>query len=330
MVVFRRQRIALFVLCLCCAAAPAAKAQDLAEIFDAVVGIEATIPSDARTAGTLGTERAGSGVVIDDNGLVLTIGYLILEADQVALTTAGGNTVAADIIAYDYDTGFGLLRALQPLDAKPIRLGRSDDLRIDEHALVLSRGAAPSAQGVIVAERRRFAGYWEYLLEDAIFTLPPHREYGGAALIGADGTLRGIGSLFVGDVYGGDDGAPGNMFVPVDALKPVLADLLTQGRSASPPKPWLGIFAEEDRGHLFVVRVAGAGPAAEAGIEADDIILRVGEVAVPTLADFYLAVWALGEAGVDVPLTVLRGVALHDVTIGSRDRYTYLRLRSSY
>jgi S1-C subfamily serine protease len=300
------------------------------QIFDAVVQLHATVPADARTAEALGTERAGSGVVIDDNGLVLTIGYLILEADHVELAGADGRKIPADIVAYDYDTGFGLVRALQPLTAKPLRFGRSGELDANDQALVLSYGGAATAQGVIVAERRTFAGYWEYLLEDAIFTSPPHREYGGAALVGADGALLGIGSLIVGDVYGRPQGLPGNMFVPIDALKPILADLLTQGRSAAAPKPWLGVFTTEDRGRLFVTRVSGGGPAAAAGLMAEDIILRVGAEPVTTMDAFYRAVWALGTAGVDVPLTVLQGADVRELTIHSSDRYNYLRLRRTY
>ena len=311
-------------------AGAAVAAETGGEIFDAVVRLHATVPADARTAEALGTEREGSGVIIDDSGLVLTIGYLILEADHVELAGADGRTIPADIVAYDYDTGFGLVRALQPLTAKPLRFGRSGDLGANDQVLVLSYGGAATAQGVIVAERRTFAGYWEYLLEDAIFTAPPHREYGGAALIGADGALLGIGSLIVGDVYGRPQGLPGNMFVPIDALKPILADLLTQGRSAATPKPWLGVFTAEDRGRLFVTRVSGGGPAAAAGLEAEDIILRVGDQPVTTMDGFYRAVWALGTAGVEVPLTVLQGAEIRDLTIRSGDRYTYLRLRRTY
>jgi S1-C subfamily serine protease len=292
--------------------------------------LNATVPPDARTAESLGTERTGSGVVIDDDGLVLTIGYLVLEADSVVLTDIDGTSVPANIVAYDHDTGFGLVRALRPLSAKPIRLGNSGTLRPPDRALVLSHGGLDSAQGVVVIERRTFAGYWEYLLEDAIFTTPPHFEYGGAALIGADGTLLGIGSLLVGNVSGGPESLPGNMFVPIDALKPIFADLLSRGRSAANPRPWLGVYTEDDRNHVFVIRLADGGPAERAGVEVDDIIVRVGDTPVASMADFYRAVWSLGDAGVEVPLTILRGGELMEIAVPSRDRYGYLRLGSSY
>jgi S1-C subfamily serine protease len=326
MVRFRTARPILTILLLALAVLPGPL---VAGPLEAVVGVRATVPADARTAGVLGTEREGSGVVIGTDGLVLTIGYLILEAENAEILLPGERTVPAEIVAYDYDTGFGLLRPLAALDIAPLPLGKSADL--DEHSevLVASFGTVGSTSAAYVVSRRAFAGYWEYLLPDAIFTAPPHHAYGGASLIGPDGRLLGIGSLLVSDAVA-DSRMPGNMFVPIDALRPILADLLERGRSSKSPRPWLGVYAEELRGHVFVNRVAPYGPAAAAGVRTEDIILAVKGKPVTSLADFYREVWALGKAGVEVPLTVLRGAGLADIAVTSADRYDYLKLKRSY
>ena len=305
-----------------------ARAQN-ADFFAALVHIEAAVPDSARTAGSLGTMRSGSGVVIDGDGLVLTIGYLILEASSVKITT-GDRRVAATVLAYDDATGFGLLRAQAPLDIAPLELGSSASLERRDRVLVASYSGARDAVRAIVVSRHPFAGSWEYILERAIFTAPPHREYGGAALIGPDGKLLGIGSLMVGHALEDGPPMPGNMFVPIDLLKPVLADLIADGRAARPPTPWLGMFTNDRRGHVLVVQVADESPAARAGIVAGDVVIGVAGHAVTTMRDLFRAVWALGPAGVEVPLAVVHGGEISEVTVHSADRYDYLRLGESY
>jgi S1-C subfamily serine protease len=326
--------ITRWLLWVCCSGITAAHAQEPAAeietILAAIVGVESQVPDNARTAKTLGTERSGSGVVIDSSGLIATIGYLILEAASTQVELNDGTMVPAKVIAYDHDTGFGLLRALQPIAVKPMRLGRSVDLKETDKVLVVSHGGANAVRPATVVSRRTFAGYWEYLLDDAIFTSPPHPVFGGAALIGPEGDLLGIGSLVVGDARPGEDPLPGNMFVPIDRLEPILGDLLTTGRSLRPARPWLGIYAEEYRGYLFVTRVAENSPAAESGIKTNEIITQVAGQSVDSLADFYRKVWALGDAGVDVPITVLRLNQLVDISVASSDRYQWLRLNPSF
>lgn len=297
--------------------------------LDAVVGVRAEIHEKARTAEVLGREREGSGVVIGRDGLVLTIGYIILEAERAELVLPSGDTVPAEVVAYDYDSGFGLLKALAPLDIEPVGLGASAGLAEEDRVLIASFGGPAATSAAFVASRRDFAGYWEYLLPDAIFTVPPHRAFGGAALFGEDGRLLGIGSLAVGDAVEGA-GLPGNMFVPIDALKPILGELLETGRRGGPARPWLGLYTEELRGRLFVSRVAPEGPAAAAGLEEQDILLAVAGKPIASQADFYRKVWALGAAGVEVPLTVLRGTQVAEITVASGDRYDYLKLGTSY
>ena len=300
------------------------------DTLDGVVQIIAHVPQDARTASTLGTERQGTGVLIDDSGLVLTIGYLILEAMEIEIQGAAPAPVPARMVAYDHETGFGLVRAEQPLDLTPIPLGVSAEVQPAQPLMVVSNTGELDAAGVYVVDRRDFAGYWEYLLEDAIFTAPPHAGFGGAALIDRDGRLVGIGSLVVNDAGFRDRPIPGNMFVPIDQLKPIMGDLLSRGRRADPGRPWLGLNLEEQHGRVFVTRVSPESPAASAGITPDDVILGIDGVQVHGLMDFYRALWARGQAGVEVRLDVLQGMAVRPVAIKSGDRYRYLRLNPTY
>src|SRR5262245_7969018 len=224
----------------------------LDELVAAVVRIKTHINPDGRTIENLGREREGSGIVIDDNGLVLTIGYLMVEAHAAEVITNAGRTVPANIVGYDHETGFGLLRAMEPLKLKPLAFGKSADVKQGDPVLVASYGGAGMVAPVHVVAKREFAGSWEYLLDDAIFTSPPHPAWSGAALINRDGKLVGVGSLIVGDASGSGDGNPGNMFVPIDRLPPILGDLIADGRAASAPRPWLGVNTTEAHGKLIV------------------------------------------------------------------------------
>lgn len=294
---------------------------------ESVVTVEARVPADSRTADSLGTERRGAGVVIDQAGLVLTIGYLIMEADEVAVVDGRGTSVAAEVVAYDHETGFGLLRALGRLAGSPARLGSADVLVGGQKVTV----AAPGISGrATLVGRRSFAGGWEYLLEDALFTAPPIPNFGGAGLFDADGRLVGIGSLIVGDAAGDGAGPPGNMFVPIDLLPPILGDLLAFGKSTAPASPWLGLYPEPANGALVVARVSPGGPADGAGIRPGDVILGIGDEPVRRLDALWRRVRALGSAGVEVPLKVLSRGAVRDVVLKSRDRRSWLRLERTY
>ena len=327
-----RRRSLGVLLALLVASAPAQAQQDrIDDILAAIVGVNADVPATARTADTLGTSRAGSGVVIDGNGLVLTIGYVILESGITDIVDAGGKTIPADVVAYDYESGFGLLRALQPLAVRPMELGDSAALTLLQQVLVVSRAAGTvEATPDLVASRREFAGYWEYLLADAIFTAPVHRSFAGAALIDREGRLVGIGSLFIGDAAGTDTPTPGNMFVPIDALKPILAELVAEGRRKQTGHPWLGLFAEPRPGGIRIASVAREGPAERSGLKQGDLITAVAGQPVSDLGDFYRRMWALGPPGIDVPLSVRRSGGALDITVRSADRYDWLRLDPTY
>ena len=300
------------------------------EVVQAVVGVRAEVPAEARTADTLGRERLGSGVLIDGSGLVLTIGYLVLEAAAVDVYDAQGRRVPAEVVGYDHETGFGLVRAAEPLGAPPVPLGRSAEVKVGEPLLVLSRAGRLEGREAKLVDRREFAGYWEYLLPDALFTTPQHPAFGGAALIDKDGRLVGIGSLGVPDAAGSGLASRGNMFVPVDALGPILADLIASGHRDGARRPWLGLTTREHAGRLIVAGVGDGSPAAAAGVQPGDALPGLCGQPMTGLTDLYRKVWGLGDAGVKVPLKVMRGPRTLDVDVASIDRLRWLRLRQSY
>ena len=295
---------------------------DIDPLLRSVVAVRSSIPDDAFTAAALGTVREGSGAVIRDSGLVLTIGYLITEADEVWLTTRDGRVVAAHALAYDQETGFGLVQALGRLDLPALELGASAKANLGS-AVVFADGSGRSIRATIVA-RQEFAGYWEYLLDEAIFTAPAHPSWGGAALIGADGKLLGIGSLRLQMVKGGE-AADINMIVPIDLLSPILDDLLTRGQANRPPRPWLGVFSAESDGDVVVMSVAPGGPAAEAGLRPGDIISDVRDGQVVGLADFYRKLWSSGPAGAELPMRIVRDGRESWLRVKSADRNSFLK-----
>ena len=311
-----------FFFCLMLAALPA-KAQDKPEeILSAVVAVQAKIQEGARSAAALGHARQGSGTLIRE-GLVLTIGYLVVEAESIHVTNRDGKTVPATLAAYDHASGFGLLRLSAPLAGKPMALGDAATLEEADQAIVASASANPSL--VEVVSRRLFTGNWEYLLESAIFTSPPVRDWSGAALIGRKGELLGVGSLVLPDAGSPGTRSPGNLFVPVDLLEPILEDLVARGRRSGPARPWLGVNAEHFMGRLYVARVSEGGPAEQAGIRTGDLVLGVGGEPVTNLAEFYRKLWARGAAGTEVPLRVLQGMEVRDVKVRSMDRLEYYK-----
>jgi serine protease Do len=299
------------------------------QILDAVIRIHAEVTPGARTSAYLGSEREGSGVLIDSDGLIVTIGYLVTEAMAIEVTTSDGKKIPASLVGLDNDSGLALVRTALPLAAKPLALGRSADLAEKQIVLAAGFGGADAAQATRIVSRRLFAGYWEYLLEDAIFTAPPLLNWSGAALIDAEGKLVGIGSLIVHDAVPGT-AEPGNMFVPVDRLKASLADLLASGRPATPPHPWLGINAQEIDGRVVVTRVSSESPAQRAGLTRGSIVTAVAGEKISDLAGFYRRLWAQGAAGVEVPLTVEDHGASHEVTVKTMNRYDYLKLDTTY
>ena len=292
-----------------------------------VVKVRSKAVANARTSRSLGPQREGTGVVIDSDGLVLTIGYLIVEAESVELSTTDGRSFPATIVGYDNATGFGLLKALRPLPVKPVQFGQSASIAEREMVLIVGfDGVAPA----YVVSRRPFVGYWEYLLDEAIYTAPATVNWSGAALLNREGKLLGIGSLVISDAMGTRTQVPGNLFVPIDLLKPLLGDLIATGRSSARPRPWIGINTQEVQGNVIVTRVSSEGPAEDARIRSGDVIVGIGGQTIGGQADFYIKLWKTGEAGVEVPLDVLRSGRVEKVTVKSIDRERYFRTKPTY
>lgn len=296
---------------------------DLRRALDAVVLLHAEIPEEAFTAGILGTERVGNGVVIRGDGLVLTIGYLITEARTIWLTNNAGGAVQGHALAYDQATGFGLVLPLGPLAAPALPRACAATTPIGSDVYVVGHGGLAHALKARLVSRREFAGYWEYVLDEALFTAPAHPQWSGAALLDRDGQLVGIGSLLVQESVQDED-VQGNMFVPIDMLEPILDDLLKHGRCAGPPRAWLGMYVAELASRLVVNALADNGPAEEAGIHVGDVVIDVAGEKPASLADLFRRVWALGRAGTGVPLVVSRRGQLLRITVRSADRNDFL------
>jgi S1-C subfamily serine protease len=273
----------------------------------------------------LGTERSGHGVVIDASGVVLTIGYLITEAESVWLTTGDGLQVPATVLGFDQETGFGLLQALGRLGLPALPLGESSAAEVGARAVAAGAGGRRRSVATRIVSRQEFAGYWEYALDDAIFTHPAHPYWGGTALIGDGGRLLGIGSLQLQHEIDEGEVAALNMFVPIDLLKPIRNDLMTLGRADRPVRPWLGIYATEVEDRVVIAGLADNGPAEKGGLEMGDMIVAVAGSRVSSLAGLYRKIWALGTAGVAVPLTVFRDGRLMELRVNSGDRATFLK-----
>jgi serine protease Do len=295
------------------------------ESFDAVVKLSIKAVADARTAETLGAEREGSGVVISDDGLILTIGYLILEAASILVMTGDGRIFPASVAGFDHATGLGLLRAKPGLVRRPLELGESAGARELHLVSIATHADAGGVSRASIVSRRPFVGWWEYMLEDAIFAAPPRYEHSGAALIDSAGALIGIGSLWVSDALAIGAAFPGNMFVPTDLLKPLLDELVATGRRKGPARPWLGVYSEEFEGHLVVTRVLPDSPAERAGMRRGDVILGVGGQSIGDQREFYQRLWASGAAGTDISLHVLQKKAVRNLIVHSADRLEYLR-----
>jgi S1-C subfamily serine protease len=298
---------------------------DLERTLRAVVGIRSFTPADAFTAGTLGTERTGSGVVIREAGLVATIGYLITEAETIWITSADGRAIAGHALAYDQETGFGLVQALGQLELPALELGDSDALKVGDQVVFAASGGRHHAVETRIVGRQEFAGYWEYVLDDAIFTAPAHPFWGGCGLIGGDGRLMGIGSLILQHGDGKGRRLDMNMVVPIGLLSPILHDLLSFGRVNRPARPWLGIFATEADEALVVGGVSSNGPAEQAGIRTGDQVLAVNGEDVGDLAGLWRRVWASGSAGAEVQVQILRDSRPITISVHSADRAKFLK-----
>ena len=295
-------------------------------LLEALVSIRAHIPEDAMSAGLLGTERAGHGIRVRDDGLILTIGYVINEADEIWIGSHDGRAVPGFVVGNDFRTGLALIRPMMPLSGRSVPIGSSESLRVGEPVWIAGSGRAdPQIVDAEVVAKQEFAGRWEYVLDEAIFTAPPHESWSGAALMDMAGRLCGVGSLVIQGFEADESSHTVNMFVPIDILTPVLDEISIRGRRSAPPRPWLGMLVHDDHDTLVVVGIYRDCPADRAGLRPGDVVLRVDGQPVHNLAHMFRTVWSLGDAGVDVPLLVLRDAQLQETTVKSAPRGDFLR-----
>ncbi|WP_119419587.1 S1C family serine protease [Desertibaculum subflavum] len=299
---------------------PGDYAFDVERTVSRVYGLRSEVPEDAFTARTLGTEREGNAIPISRDGLVLTIGYLVSEASRVILAASNGGIAEAHVVAYDFETGFGLVRTATPLGLEPFEFGTAATLLPGDPVIVAGNGGMKQALAARVRAKHEFAGYWEYLLEEAIFTEPAHPNWGGTALIDKNGKLVGVGSLHL-----AESDKPGNMFVPIDLLPPILPALTRHGDAGRQSRPWLGLYLTEAEKHLVVAGVAPAGPATTAEIKVGDVIVALDGVPVQGLAPFYRLLWGRGRAGISVRLAVFREGKLREISVETADRSWFMK-----
>ena len=294
-------------------------------LLPAMVSLSTKIPEDALSASVLGTERSGHGVVIREDGLIVTAGYLVSEAQDIWIMSRQGATVPGWLVGYDYETGFGLVRPSMPLSFSTIALGRSAELEMADPVLILSSSDEPGLEYLeaSVVAKREFAGRWEYVLDEAIFTAPAHSSWAGAALIDQKGTLCGIGSLMIQEFETGDDSSGVNMFLPIDLLSPIIDDICEHGRRSEPARPWLGTLIQDVKDQLVIVGIYKNCPADSAGLQPGDVLVEVAGQPVTGLANCFRRVWSLGDAGVAVPMTVMRGDRILQTTVYSEDRDSF-------
>ena len=296
----------------------------------AVVGVRVNVAEGARSAETLGRQRSGSGVVIGPDGLILTIGYLMMEASSIQVVTSDNKTVPAQAVAYDLATGFGLIKPLLPVrGVQPVSLGNLSDLSPGESLMAATGAQADGDEADVtmtqMVSKRAFSGYWEYHLDAAVFTSPPISNHSGAPLFNQRGELIGIGSLFVPDAMGGNRRLPGNMFVPVDLLKPILTEMQQTGSTKFSRRPWVGLTSSEQSGRVQIVRVNKDSPAKAAGLEPGDVVLAVDGTKVATLEAFYKKLWDRAQPDTEITLTVLQGADIKTIKLNAVDRMSTMR-----
>jgi serine protease Do len=299
----------------------------------AVVGVRVKVGDGARSAETLGKERSGSGVVIGPDGLILTIGYLMMEAQTIQIVTSDNKTLPAQAVAYDLATGFGLIKPLLPLrGVAPVPLGSVNDLATGEPLMAATGSQADGDEADVgmtqLVSKRAFSGYWEYHLDAAVFTSPPINNHSGAPLFNQKGELIGIGSLFVLNALGDNRRVPGNMFVPVDLLKPILSEMQQTGSTKFSRRPWVGLTSSEQGGRVQIVRVNKESPAQAAGLEPGDVVLAVDGAKVSTLEAFYKKLWAYDKPDAEITLTVLQGADIKTIKFKGVDRMSTMQRAS--
>jgi S1-C subfamily serine protease len=292
--------------------------EKIERFYESIVSVRSIVSPEARTAVSLGVEREGNGVAIDENH-ILTIGYIVIESESIEIGLSDGRRLPAKLVGYDHTSGFGIIKSVVPLEMQPLQLGNSDNINSEQDLLILpssNRGAGSIVRSV---SRRPFTGWWEYFVESPIYTTPPNGLWAGAPILNENGEILGIGSLFVSESVPGIS-SPGNMSVPINLLKPILEDLKSSGRRKSKTQPYLGISSDDSNDQVIVTRVSKSGPAFEAGIRPQDVIMTINGSQISDLKSFYEKIWKSGEAGVTIELSVLRSGTIMTFDVKTVDR----------
>jgi len=302
--------------------------EKIEQFYESIVSVRSIVPSEARTAASLGVEREGNGVAIDEKH-ILTIGYIVIESESIEIGLPDGRRLPAKLVGYDHTTGFGIIKSIVPLKMPSLKLGDSDNIDSEQDLLILpspNRGAGSIVRSV---SRRPFTGWWEYFVENPIYTTPSNGLWAGAPILNNNGEILGIGSLFVSESVPGIF-SPGNMSVPINLLKPILEDLISSGRRKSKIQPYLGISSDDSNNQIIVTRISDGGPAFQAGIRPQDIIVTINGSQVSDLKSFYQKLWKSGEAGITIELSVLRRGTIMNFSVKTVDRLDYFFTPQSF
>lgn len=288
----------------------------------AVVGIKVQVPRNRPSVLTLGPERWGSGVIFDPGGYALTVSYVLLDAGTIEVSLRDGRTVPGKLVGLDLEVGLGVLKLEGPGpwpaavvgDSAGVRVGQATaTIGVDEdNALVVTNGS--------VQEIRAFAGYWEYMLDRAFVVSPYNPAFGGSSLVNQSGEVIGIASLRLGE-------RPFvNLAIPIEKFLPGRDALIQRGRVVTrKPRPWLGLYTlPVESGGVVIAGVSPVGPAAPAGFQRGDVVVRLNGEKVGSQEEFYTRLWET-EVGQELTLVVLRGSRFEAIRVRPADRYQFFR-----
>jgi len=282
-------------------------------VLPATVHIEARIPETHPSTRILGSERMGSGTIIDAAGLVLTVNYVVLGAEQVKVTMIDQRAYVAEVVRTDFASGLALVRIPEErLTALTLR--HTSDVALGEECFVVAsvgEGSARIANGAI-SYLGPFDANWEYVLERAIMTTAMNPGLGGGPLCDPLGRVLGVVSLNLNEI------GRFSLAVPSDYYLDARDDFVDGRRPAVGARAWLGLFCYSVKEHVVIQGLLPGGPGEQAGLKAGDVILAIDGEDVGDRRSLYRRLWT-HPAGDPVTLKIFRGRETKTVTVASGD-----------
>jgi S1-C subfamily serine protease len=289
-------------------------------LTECVVNIQTTVARDHRSVPILGTERMGSGVVVDPAGLILTVNYVVMGGQTVQVSFLRGRRVRAEIVAQDFEIGLALLRIKrQGLTAATLRV--EGELERGEPVVAVASTGAQERRvaGGLVTYLGEFEAHWEYLLERGIVSNAANPGFGGGGLFTLTARLAGIVSLNLNELI------RNSLSIPVEHYREHERELLRYGRVVSRPRrAWLGVFAHVVEEGIVVAAVVPEGPGDRGGLREGDLIVSLNAEKLESRRDLYVSLWRHGP-GEPLTFEVMRDSSLRRVLVTSGDRAEFFR-----